>query len=412
MNADLLELQQSVRQVLAGRAVAADEQDAWPLLVELGWLLAGVPEELGGLGQGLAGACVLQIELGRRLAAVPFLPAALALDALCQSALADRAQWVERLTTGEYVAAPLAESALDLEPASGGTARLTGLASGVQSADRASHALVWTRAGDCVALAPLERAGVELVARPTWDRTHRLFDLRFTGLELDETLVLARGAAAQALVRRLGALRDLGLAADAVGGANALLELTVEHLQVRRQFGRPLALFQALKHRCADLKTLIAAAEALLLDSLGRLGDAIADAEAELKAETAKYLASSTYAKVAEEALQLHGGIGMAAEHQCHLFLKRAQRTSSGQLQLDGKGIKRLLDEVTDPALQKSMLRTIMDITHADQQLAGSEAVLITEALKCWSLDLHQIADLNDGRCAPFASGKAQSAHV
>ena len=108
MNADLLELQQSVRQVLAGRAVAADEQDTWPLLVELGWLLAGVPEELGGLGQGLAGACVLQIELGRRLAAVPFLPAALALDALCQSALADRAQWVERLTTGEYVAAPLA----------------------------------------------------------------------------------------------------------------------------------------------------------------------------------------------------------------------------------------------------------------------------------------------------------------
>ena len=85
--------------------------DKQPLLVELGWLLAGVPEELGGLGQGLAGACVLQIELGRRLAAVPFLPAALALDAVCQSTLADRAQWVERLTTGEYVAAPLAESA-------------------------------------------------------------------------------------------------------------------------------------------------------------------------------------------------------------------------------------------------------------------------------------------------------------
>jgi hypothetical protein len=93
-------------------------------------------------------------------------------------------------------------------------------------------------------------------------------------------------------------------------------------------------------------------------------------------------------------------------------MLNTAQRTSSGQLQLDGKGIKRLLDEVTDPALQKSMLRTIMDITHADQQLAGSEAVLITEALKCWSLDLHQIADLTDDGRAPFASGKAQRAHV
>ena len=96
----------------------------------------------------------------------------------------------------------------------------------------------------------------------------------------------------------------------------------------------------------------------------------------------------------------------------CTDMLNAAQRTSSGQLQLDGKGIKRLLDEVTDPALQKTMLRTIMDITHADQQLAGSEAVLITEALKCWSLDLHQIGDLTDDGRAPFASGKVQRAHV
>ncbi len=96
----------------------------------------------------------------------------------------------------------------------------------------------------------------------------------------------------------------------------------------------------------------------------------------------------------------------------CTDMLNTAQRTSSGQLQLDGKGIKRLLDEVTDPALQKTMLRTIMDITHADQQLAGSEAVLITEALKCWSLDLHQIGDLTDDGRAPFASGKVQRAHV
>ena len=324
MNADLVELQQSVRQVLAGAAVPADEQTTWPLLVELGWLLVSVPEELGGLGQGPSGACVLQIEMGRRLAAVPCLPAMLAIDAVCQSGLADRESRVERLTGGDYVAAPLAECALSLEQTGAGKARLTGLASAVPSADRASHALVWTTAGDCVALVPLGQPGVQATERPAWDTTRRLFDLRFTGMELDEQLVLARGPAAQALTRRLTTLRDLALAADAVGGANALLELTVEHLQVRRQFGRPLALFQALKHRCADLKTLIAAAEALLLDSLGRLGDSIGGAEAELKGKTVKHLACATYARVAEEALQLHGGIGMASEHQCHLFLKRA----------------------------------------------------------------------------------------
>ncbi len=107
MNADLVELQQSVRQVLAGAAVPADEQTTWPLLIDLGWLLVSVPEELGGLGKGASGACVLQIEMGRRLAAVPCLPAMLAIDAVCQSGLADRESRVERLTGGDYVAAPV-----------------------------------------------------------------------------------------------------------------------------------------------------------------------------------------------------------------------------------------------------------------------------------------------------------------
>ncbi len=163
---------------------------------------------------------------------------------------------------------------------------------------------------------------MQATERPAWDTTRRLFDLRFTGMELDEQLVLARGPAAQALTRRLITLRDLALAADAVGGANALLELTVEHFQVAA-----IVVLLPCSRRSTPLaawKTLIAAAEALLLDSLGRLGDSIGGAEAELKGKTVKHLACATYARVAEEALQLHGGIGMASEHQCHLFLKRA----------------------------------------------------------------------------------------
>jgi alkylation response protein AidB-like acyl-CoA dehydrogenase len=324
MNDDLAELQESARRVLGGSGLAAAEEKTWPLLVELGWLLASVPEPLGGLGQGAPGLCVLLAEMGRRLAAVPCLPAMLAIDAVCQSELTDRESWVERLTAGDYVAVPLAESSICLERASSGKSRLTGLASAVQSADRASHALIWTSDADCVALVPLGEPGVEISERPTWDTTRRMFDLRFTGTDLDARHVLAQGPAARIVSRRIATLRDFALAADSLGGAAALLELTVEHLQTRRQFGRPLALFQALKHRCADLKTITSAAEALLFDSLGRLGEQIGDAEAETKGKTAKYLACSAYSRVAEEALQLHGGIGMASEHPCHLFLKRA----------------------------------------------------------------------------------------
>ena len=100
--------------------------------------------------------------------------------------------------------------------------------------------------------------------------------------------------------------------------------MTVEHLRTRKQFGRPLALFQALKHRCADLKTELAAAEALLNDSLMHLPDDLAGDEASLAAKKAKYIACDVYAKLTEESLQLHGGIGMAVEYPCHLYLKRA----------------------------------------------------------------------------------------
>ncbi|HSW11880.1 MAG TPA: acyl-CoA dehydrogenase family protein [Solimonas sp.] len=318
-DAELKELQDSARQVLVAQGLAAEEGKTWPLVLELGWLLVSVPEELGGLGQGLAGACAFHAELGRGLCAAPYAAAMLAVDAVCQGKLADQQGWVERITAQEYVAAPLAPSALRLV-----RGRLSGTVTAVPSADLASHVLISTADAERVALVSLRQKGVELIARSTWDGTRRLFDLRLSEVELDESLLLAGGSAAQALTRRLSTLRDLALAADSVGGAEALLDLTVEYLKTRKQFGRPLAGFQALKHRCADLKALTAGAQALLADTLARIGGGIDDAEAEALARTAKHLACSVYARTAEESLQLHGGIGMTAEHACHLFLKRA----------------------------------------------------------------------------------------
>jgi alkylation response protein AidB-like acyl-CoA dehydrogenase len=325
MNAVVNELHDSARQVLAGLGRAATEETAWPLLAELGWLMIATPEALGGLGLGLSGACALHMELGRGLATVPYLSAMLAIDAVGQGTLAEQDAWLSRLTTGaDYVAAPLAQSALAIARSTNGDLRLSGTAVAVQSADRASHVLVCATAGDCVALVPLAQSGVETIARPTWDTTRRLYDVRFTAVVLDEQLLLATGAQARALAARLATLRDFALAADAIGGAVALLELTVDYLQTRQQFGRPLALFQALKHRCADLKALTEGAAALLHDKLGSVGERLHDVDAELAGKAVKQLACSAFATVAEEALQLHGGIGMTSEHDCHLFLKRA----------------------------------------------------------------------------------------
>lgn len=319
MSVELNELQDSVRQVIDAVGVAANEDVLWPQIVELGWLLVSVPEAAGGLETGIQGASAMHMELGRGLSAAPYLPGMLAIDALCESTLQDRDSWLERVTTGEFVTAPLAESKIQLNGD-----KLNGTAWAVQSADNATHVLVWSATNDVVALIALEQAGVECVARPTWDQTRRLFDVRLNNISLASQVVLARGAEAAALIARLLVQRDFALAADAIGGADALLKQTVDYLLTRVQFKRPLAMFQALKHRCADLKAATAAANAMLADALRRAEGNLSGAEAELKAKGAKLLAATTFMRVAEESLQLHGGIGMADEHPCHLYLKRA----------------------------------------------------------------------------------------
>ena len=329
----LSELRDSARQVLSGLGLAVSEEKAWPIVTDLGWLLVGVPEKLGGLEQGVVGSCAFYSELGRSLAAAPYIAATLAIDAICLSNIADQQALVERFTTGDIVTASLAESSAVIA-----NNKVTGTMTGVPSADKASHVLVTTADGDHVALLALSQPGVELIARQTWDTTRRLFDVSFKDVALDNALTLANGAAAKALSTRIFTLRDFALAADAVGGAEALLEMTVEYLKTRKQFGRPLALFQALKHRCADLKMLISSAEALLNDSLSRVGNQLEDTQAAAMGKAAKYLACSVYARVAEESLQLHGGIGMTSEYPCHLYLKRAllnEHLGSGNYELD-----------------------------------------------------------------------------
>jgi alkylation response protein AidB-like acyl-CoA dehydrogenase len=116
-----------------------------------------------------------------------------------------------------------------------------------------------------------------------------------------------------------------------VGGAQRALDLTVEYAKTRIQFGRPIGSFQAVKHRLADLYTLVESARSA---SYAAAAAAAAASENELALTTAaaraKAYCSEAYATVAGEAIQLHGGIGITWEHDIHLYFKRAH--SSAQL--------------------------------------------------------------------------------
>jgi len=290
------ELQGAARQAFGEGGLTPHAEKSWSLIAEMGWLMMAVPETQGGLGLGREAVGVIHTELGHALVPGPAIAQMLVIEAL--SAAEDspeRDDLLARAMGGEMMTASLSSGRkVDCVP----------------DADRASHLLVM--AADRVALVPL--AGATITPRDTWDKTRRLFDVDVTG----DGVTLATGDAAVALGRRIETQLLFALAGDSLGGADAILELTVDYLKTRRQFDRPLALFQALKHRVADMKTWLSAAEALFwsraLDT-----DATLDEIGALKAH-----ATSVYRAIAEDAIQLHGGIGLTMEHHCHLFLKRA----------------------------------------------------------------------------------------
>ncbi len=327
MSSELDALRDAARQVTEGLGLAADEGAAWTQIAELGWLLTVIPEARDGLGLGLPGACALHRELGRRVAPVPLVAALLSIDALCRSERFDDEDLLQSLAAGtDFISAPMGECALAL--GAGEALQVSGVAQALPSADNASRLLLWDASGSIVFQAPADASGLTLTHCATVDRSRRLFEARLDSVALADSDVLAFGEDARALQQHLLAWRDFAQGAEAVGTATALLDETIAYLGTRQQFGRPLAMFQSLKHRCADLKALVDAADALLQDALDRAAaqdeSALLDESAQRAGLAVRQLAVEALSTVAEESLQLHGGIGMTDEHLCHHYLKRA----------------------------------------------------------------------------------------
>lgn len=290
------ELQTAARVAFGEGDLAADADKSWNLIAEMGWLMMSVSEAQGGLGLRREATGVIHTELGRALVRGPAIAQFLVVEALSGAEYTpQRDDLLARAMGGEVMTASLsAGDKLDCVP----------------DADKASQVLVI--AVDEVRLAPLASAHISFCN--TWDTTRRLFAVE----PLSSGVTLARGSMAKALAERIQMQLLFALAGDSLGGANAILELTVDYLKLRRQFGRPLAMFQALKHRVADMKTWLSAAEALFWN---RARD---DAATLIDMAALKAHATGVYRAIAEDAIQLHGGIGLTMEHHCHLFLKRA----------------------------------------------------------------------------------------
>jgi alkylation response protein AidB-like acyl-CoA dehydrogenase len=309
---EISELRDAAQKAFPADKLAPSRDENWQLVAEMGWLMLRLPEELGGLGLDREASTAIHFEMGRVLSTVPLLPAMLTIEAIAMSTtLADKEQWAERLCAGEYV--PLHVLPAQISEADGA---LSGTISGVLEADMATHVLAGLPGR--YLLIPLDADGVSIGERPLWDETRRMFDVQLDGYRPDPALTVADSDGAKAMHDAISPEAQVAIAADCLGAANAALDATVEYLTMRKQFDRPLAMFQALKHRCSDMKIAIFAAESLLWES-ARSGDATTVDLGAMKA-----LAAETFQFVTEEMIQLHGGIGLTEEHNSHLFMKRA----------------------------------------------------------------------------------------
>jgi alkylation response protein AidB-like acyl-CoA dehydrogenase len=306
------------------RGAAAASASLWRTAVQLGWTMVTIPERHEGLGQGFAALAALYVELGRRLSPLPLSNAMLAVEAVSQARDDSSGAILRAIAAGDALFAVPGAGAMALQAReSGGKLRLDGVVSGALHPQLATHVLAIARLRDepLVVVLPVSSEGLVVERRATWDPSREVADLRLRDVAVDETALAARGAEAEAATRRLAAHFDLSVACDSLGGAEAILEETVAYAKLRQQFGRLIGSFQAIKHRCADMKTWLEAARALTERAVAQFA---ASPQAATLAVGAKAYASQIYRHIAMEAVQLHGGIGFTWEHNCHLFLKRA----------------------------------------------------------------------------------------
>jgi alkylation response protein AidB-like acyl-CoA dehydrogenase len=299
----------------AARALLDAPEEAlppfWTEIGSLGWLGLHVPEEYGGSGYGLAELAVVLEELGRTVAPGPFLPTVMVsalVDRVGDDAL--RAALLPGLVDGSRPGALGLGGSLALA-ADGTLAGDGGLVLGAALAD-----VLVLRAGDDMVVVDRTNAGVDIRVDAGLDPTRRVARVEVSGGTLAPERVL-HGAfpIAQQVAWLLAA-------AEAAGGARECVDTASAYAKDRLQFGRPIAMFQAVKHHCANMLVAAELATAAVWDA-GRASGGEAQ-HVELACASAAALALPAFYRNAQLNIQVHGGIGFTWEHDGHVLLRRA----------------------------------------------------------------------------------------
>ena len=311
---------------------AGYDPEVWRQMAELGWCGIALPESCGGAGLGVSGVVPVVEAMGRAMLGTPLINSTLAGQLLLR---AGGAQAMEGALAEIAAGAPATVALLEDDDwgsrgfhcTLGADLCLQGVKQYVGDAAVAQLFLVpASRDGETViALVRRDQLGPAAIAAHTLvDETKRAARVDFSGVQVTADAVLAGDKVAVALrdFRLLGALL---VAAEAAGSAAACLDLTVEYLKTRVQFGKLIGSYQALKHPAVDILCAVDSSRSFVYHAATLVGDGPLDRDAEIACRMAKAQAGDTLAFAGDRAVQFHGGMGFTYECDAQLYIRRAQ---------------------------------------------------------------------------------------
>jgi len=314
------------------------DASAWQqIAAELGWCAVGVEEHHGGMAMGVLTQALLFEQAGAHLLCAPFFSTVALganLVAQCAAEAAQEALLPDVAEGRLSLSAPLPSTADWRAAGHGLRASRKGeqwqLDGSVQRVPDAAHVDAWLLFAQGaedgrIGLYRVGRdaAGASVSMQAGWDATRRFGTITLDGVT-GEAITPSEGLDAEAL-RTATAHARLFIAAEALGGAQRCLDFTTAYVMERKQFGRAVGSFQAVKHRCAEMMVAVEALRSGLYGT-ARLAEQ-GDDGSHLAAECAalRVQADEAFFFCAQEAIQLHGGVGFTWEYDPHLYFKRAQ---------------------------------------------------------------------------------------
>ena len=315
--------------------------ETWRKMAELGWMGLIYPEPHGGAGLDMVDLAVVVEEMGRVVMPGPFFSTVLlgGLTVLEGGDDAQKGRYLKAIAAGDLKAtlAVLEPSgrwnAAGVEAtavADSGGYLLSGVKLFVPDAHVADLVVIAARTdrrqgkeGISLFAVDVPKDGVTITPLKTMDQTRKLCEVKLDQVRVGpEALVGPRGGGWPILKRVIDRAK-VALCAEMCGGAERVLEMSVEYAKVRVQFDRPIGSFQAIQHKCANMLLLVESAKSATYYAAWAVANGVP--EAPLAAAMAKSYTSDAYRIVAGEGIQIHGGIGFTWEHDLHIYFKRAK---------------------------------------------------------------------------------------